>query len=60
MAKYLPAMVLLAMTTGWIAFVQTLSLKEFLIPQPTVIKITQASKSTELVTFSVAEQSKSP
>ena len=60
MAKYLPAMVLLAMTTGWIVFVQTLSLKELLNPQPTVVKITEASKSTKLVTFSVAEQSKSP
>jgi hypothetical protein len=60
MVKYLPAMVLIAMTTGWIVFVQTLSLKELLNPQPAVVKIAEAPKSTKLVTFSVAEQSKSP
>ena len=56
MERYLPAMVLLALTAGWVVFGQTLPLTAFLNPEPGISKITDARPLDRLVTLAVVEQ----
>ena len=58
MERYLPAMVLLALTAGWVVFIQTLPLKAFLNPEPGISKISDARAPGQFAAFTVVEQSR--